>query len=78
MLPFGKDTMLMIAVVAVMALALYLYRDLQKTKLELSEVKKRPQVVFTPPAAPPSRKSKKSEAPEIDEIKPDDTVADEQ
>ena len=75
MLPFSKDTMLMIAVVAVMALAVYLYRDLQKTKVELSEVKKRPQVVFTPPAPP--AKAKKAPV-EIDEIKPDDTVADEQ
>jgi hypothetical protein len=75
MLPFSKDTMLMIAVVAVMALAVYLYRDLQKTKVELSEVKKRPQVVFTPPA--PSAKAKKAPV-EPDEIKPDDTVADEQ
>lgn len=77
MLPFSKDTMLMIAVVAVMALALYLYKDLQKTKVELTEMKKRPQVVFTPPAQP-TRKSKKSEPVEIEEIKPDDTVADEQ
>jgi hypothetical protein len=77
MLPFSKDTMLMIAVVAVMALALYLYKDLQKTKVELSEVKKRPQVVFTPPAQP-ARKAKRSEPVEIEEIKPDDTVADEQ
>ena len=76
MLPFGKDTMMMMAVIAVMVACIYMYRELQKTKIELSEVKKRPQVVFTPPRSPPQVASK--QPVEISEIKPDDTVADEQ
>jgi hypothetical protein len=77
MLPFGKDTMMMVAVIAVMLACIYMYRELQKTKIELSEVRKRPQVVFTPPVAKsPLQPTKQSV--EISEIKPDDTVADEQ
>jgi hypothetical protein len=81
MLPFNKETMMMVALVAVIIACVYMYRELQKAKGELVDVKKRPQVVFQPPVAPlqkniPAQPIKNK--PENEEIKPDDTVADEQ
>ena len=82
MIPFNKDTMMMIAIITVIASCIYLYRELQTTKKDMSAMRNRPQVVFTPPQQQqqqqPQRPAPKQQHVEIDEIKPEITVADEQ
>ena len=83
MLPLNKDTMMMIALIAVIIASVYLYRELQMTKKDLSAIRTRPQVVFTPPAPPPQTQQRSRPVvtfaeSDSDEIKPDNTVADEQ
>jgi hypothetical protein len=81
MIPFNKDTMMMIALITIIASCIYLYRELQTTKKDMSAMRNRPQVVFTPPQQQqqqPQRPVPKQHQVEIDEIKPEITVADEQ
>jgi hypothetical protein len=68
-LPFNKETMMMVALVAVIVGALYLYKDLQLTKKDLVSLKNKPVPV-------PQVQRKKIEID--DEIKNSNTVADEQ
>ncbi len=68
-LPFNKETMMMVALVAVIVGALYLYKDLQLTKKDLVSLKNKPVPV-------PQVPRKKIEID--DEIKNSNTVADEQ
>ena len=71
MISFNKDTMFMIAIITIIASCIYLYKEIQITK---KDILNRPQVVFTPP----QRLVTKQKQVEIDEIKPEITVADEQ
>ena len=61
MLPFDNNMMLMIAVALVIAAVAYMYRDLEKTKTELSSIKSllRPAQgsAQAPAPAPPKRET---------------------
>jgi hypothetical protein len=72
MVPFNKETMMMIALAAVIIGALYMYKDLQLTKKELGALKK---PVLSAPV-PVARK--KAPEVEVEELKSSNTVADEQ
>jgi hypothetical protein len=78
---FTKDTMMMVALIAVIIGCVYLYKELKKTKATLADVQSRPPVVITRPAprpAPPVVRLAPESADDSEEIKPVRTVADEQ
>jgi hypothetical protein len=66
MLPFDNNMMLMIAIALVIAAVAYMYRDLEKTKSELSSFKNslRPQHPPTTGQAPSAAAPVKREAEE--------------
>lgn len=74
-LPFNKETMMMVALVAVIVGALYLYKDLQLTKKDILSLKNKPVA-----AAPVQVVRKRVPVAEVeaDELKSSITVADEQ
>ena len=74
-LPFNKETMMMVALVAVIIGALYLYKDLQLTKKDLVSLKNKPAA-----AAPTQIVRKRVPVAEVEaeELKSSITVADEQ
>ena len=78
---FTKDTMMMVALIAVIIGCVYLYKELKKTKATLADVQSRPPVVITRPAprpTPPVVRLAPETADDSEEIKPTRTVADEQ
>ena len=74
-LPFNKETMMMVALVAVIVGALYLYKDLQLTKKDLLSLKNKP--VSAAPVQVVRKRVPVAEV-EADELKSSITVADEQ
>ena len=78
---FTKDTMMMVALIAVIIGCVYLYKELKKTKATLADVQSRPPVVITRPPprpAPPVVRLAPEPAADSEELKPVRTVADEQ
>ena len=80
---FTKDTMMMVALIAVIIGCVYLYKELKKTKATLADVQSRPPVVITRPGpaprpTPPVVRLAPEPADDSEEIKPVRTVADEQ
>ncbi len=74
-LPFNKETMMMVALIAVIVGALYLYKDLQLTKKDLLSLKNKP--VSAAPAQVVRKRAPVAEV-EAEELKSSITVADEQ
>ena len=74
-LPFNKETMMMVALIAVIVGALYLYKDLQLTKKDLVSLKNKP--VSAAPVQVVRKRVPVAEV-EAEELKSSITVADEQ
>lgn len=72
MLPFDKDTMMMVALLAVIIASIYMYRELQTVK---KDIRNKPSVIFSPPPRPVQRQVVEVEPVEI---KTEHIVADEQ